>query len=172
MKQILSTIILIGMAVSIFVWKEFDRINQKDYQLQQIAEHKLKEKQELDQVDALRQKNIESKSKHRVHVLHDSHPETNTYAIILDATGSRDPDPGDELTYEWIQTSGNPVELKPHVKAPIISFEGSPGEYVFELIITDNYGATTRKEKSVIINPEPNQSPVADIKVRKGKGTI
>jgi len=40
------------------------------------------------------------------------------------------------------------------------------------LIITDNYGATTRKEKSVIINPEPNQSPVADIKVRKGKGTI
>ena len=65
MKQILSTIILIGMAVSIFVWKEFDRINQKDYQLQQIAEHKLKEKQELDQVDALRQKDIESKSKHR-----------------------------------------------------------------------------------------------------------
>jgi len=172
MKQIFSTLILIGMAVSIFVWKEFDRINRKDYQLQQIAEQELKEQQKLDQIEALRQKEIASKNKHRVHVLHDNHPETNTYAIILDASGSRDPDPGDVLTYEWVQTSGNPVQLKPHVRAPIISFEGTPGEYVFELTITDNYGATTTKVKSVKINPEPNQAPVADIKVRKGKGTI
>jgi len=172
MKQIFSTLLIIGMAVGFFIWKEFDRINRKEFQLNRIAEQELIEKQKLNQIRALQQKKISSNSKHRVHVLHDNNLETNTYAIILDGSGSRDPDPGDHLTYEWVQKSGIPIQLKPHANASVVSFEGSPGEYVFELTIVDNYGATTKKVQTVTINPEPNKSPLVDIKVRKGKGTI
>ena len=112
---------------------------------------------------------IENKNKYKVRVVHDSKPETNTYPIILDASASHDPDAGDKLTYEWIQTSGVPVSLKPDMNTAIVSFEGTPGEYSFELVITDNYGAKTRKVKSVKIHPEPNETPIVKIKVRQGK---
>lgn len=171
MKQIVVTIFLVVLATSIFIWKEFDRMNQKDTQLSRMLELEEIERQKQAQLDQLKKKTLEQKNLHRVQVVHDNIPETNTYPIILDASGSRDPDEGDKISYEWIQISGNPVRLKPHPTAPIVSFNGVAGDYVFELTITDNYGAQTTQLKSVKISPEPNKHPVVDIKVRKGKGT-
>ena len=48
------------------------------------------------------------------------------------------------------------------------SFEGTPGEYTFELQVTDNYGAVTKMIKTVIIEREPNEAPIIDMKIRQG----
>lgn len=108
------------------------------------------------------------RSKIRVMVEHDNSPITGTYPMILDATGSYDPDLGDQIYFNWIQLSGKQVRLKPNNESAKVSFLGEAGEYVFELSVTDNYGARNTIVKSVLIEPEPNVAPVINLKVRQG----
>ena len=49
-----------------------------------------------------------------------------------------------------------------------VSFEGKAGEYVFELTVSDNYGANAKAIRTVVIEPEPNVPPVIEVKVRQG----
>ena len=64
--------------------------------------------------------------------------------------------------------AGPPITLSPNVFRSKVSFEGSPGEYIFELQVTDNYGAVSKMLKTVIIEKEPNEAPIIDMKVRQG----
>ena len=50
----------------------------------------------------------------------------------------------------------------------IVSFEGTPGEYTFELTVSDNYGMATVITKTVKIEKEPNQAPIVDLEIRQG----
>ena len=169
MKQVSGILLLLICAIGIFAWKEYDKQSRIAYLNNRISAKEVNDQQQKAHQKALAKKEAENKNKYKVRVVHDSKPETNTYPIILDASASHDPDAGDKLTYEWIQTSGVPVSLKPDMNTAIVSFEGTPGEYSFELVITDNYGAKTRKVKSVKIHPEPNETPIVKIKVRQGK---
>ena len=39
---------------------------------------------------------------------------------------------------------------------------------ILELQVTDNYGAVTKMIKTVIIEREPNEAPIIDMKIRQG----
>ncbi len=57
--------------------------------------------------------------------------------VKLDASGSYDPDPVDELTYCWTQVEGPPVTLE-NADAADAFFEAEPGGlYLFELVVSD-----------------------------------
>ena len=127
-----------------------------------------REQQKLDQIKELESIEQEEKTKFKVQIPHDSRPETNTYPMILDATSSFDPDQGDRIRYSWKQLSGNKIRLRPNSSSGIVSFEGTPGEYTFELTVTDNYGLSTVITKAVKIEQEPNQAPIVDLEIRQG----
>ena len=104
----------------------------------------------------------------KVMVEHDNRPETNTYPMILDASKSFDPDLGDNISFQWMQTSGPPVKLLPNPRSGKVSFLGVAGVYGFELTVTDDYGAKTTITKTVQIAAEPNLPPIVDIDIRQG----
>ena len=108
------------------------------------------------------------RAKLKVMVEHDNSPITNSYPIILDASGSYDPDIGDKIKFNWKQLSGPKIKIMPDIHRAKVSFEGTPGEYTFELIVSDNYGAKNKVIKTVIIEPEPNMTPVIKMKIRQG----
>ncbi len=62
--------------------------------------------------------------------------------FTLDGTGSFDPD-GDPVTYRWRQVSGNRSNIvNPESPTPtIVANVGGPGIYVYELTVTDSFGA-------------------------------
>ena len=132
----------------IFFNNKLDKISEKRLQLEKMA--------------------LIERSKLRVMVEHDNSPKTNTYPVILDASRSYDPDLGDNIEFKWKQISGPTVSIMPGNNKPKVSFEGSPGEYTFELIVKDNYGAENKVIKTVIIEPEPNKSPVIEMEIRQG----
>jgi len=109
----------------------------------------------------------EEAEKYKDAVDHDSDPKTITYPVVLDASKSRDPDQGDKLTFSWVQTAGEVVELS-STKGKIVTFAASSGQYTFEVTATDDYGVSTSVAKTVIIGTEPNASPVVILEVRKG----
>ena len=88
--------------------------------------------------------------------------------MILDATSSFDPDQGDRIRLSWKQLSGNKIRLRPNSSSGIVSFEETPGEYTFELTVSDNYGKATVITKTVKIEEEPNQAPIVDLEIRQG----
>ena len=116
----------------------------------------------------LEQMALAERSKVKVMIEHDNSPLTGTYPMIMDATESFDPDYGDEIQFKWKQKSGTKVELKPNPFSGKVSFAGVAGEYVFELTVSDNYGAKNTVIKTVVIEPEPNEPPVIQMKVRQG----
>ena len=126
------------------------------------------DQQKQDQIKELENIEQDEKTKFKVQIPHDSRPETNTYPMILDATSSFDPDQGDRIRYSWKQLSGNKIRLRPNSSTGIVSFEGTPGEYTFELTVSDNYGKSTVITKTVKIEKEPNQAPIVDLEIRQG----
>jgi len=111
---------------------------------------------------------MNEREKLRVTVEHDNSPLTNTYPVILDASGSYDPDLGDKVSFEWTQLDGPPIEFLPNKNSSKVSFEGVPGLYSFELTVSDGYGAGTTIVKTVEIANEPNYPPIVDIEIRQG----
>ena len=159
-------IVIVGCAL--FGWREYERqIRARLYQ-DRIKVKMQQEQQKQNQIKELENIEQDEKTKFKVQIPHDSRPETNTYPMILDATGSFDPDQGDRIRYSWKQLSGNKIRLRPNSSTGIVSFEGTPGEYTFELTVSDNYGKSTVITKTLKIEKEPNQAPIVDLEIRQG----
>ena len=159
-------IVIVGCAL--FGWREYERqMRARSYQ-DRIKIKMQQEQQKQNQIKELENIEQDEKTKFKVQIPHDSRPETNTYPMILDATGSFDPDQGDRIRYSWKQLSGNKIRLRPNSSTGIVSFEGTPGEYTFELTVSDNYGKSTVITKTVKIEKEPNQAPIVDLEIRQG----
>jgi len=164
-----ALIVILISGFSIIKWKEYEQKVLLQITHTASAPEKIKPSPEIvSQVSLLEKMAIKEKEKIRVMVEHDNSPLTTTYPMILDATTSYDPDVGDEIQYVWQQISGPKIELLPNSFVGKVSFEGEAGEYTFELIVSDNYGAKSKAIRTVVIEPEPNASPIIDMKVRQG----
>ena len=171
MNKKISVIVILTLALSLkyFNDKEHEIIKSKgDKDLSSsLLINKRQEKIEKNRIKLEKMAELE-RTKLRVMVEHDSSPLTNSYPIILDASGSYDPDIGDEIKFMWKQLSGPKIKIMPDNDRAKVSFQGRPGEYIFELIVSDNYGAKNKVIKTVIIEPEPNITPVIKMKIRQG----
>ena len=171
MNKIISVAIILTLAISLKYFNDKKREMIKSKNSKNIDSNLLINKQQ-DRIEKNRIK-LEKmaqfeRTKLKVTVEHDSSPITNSYPIILDASESYDPDMGDVIKFKWKQISGPKIKIMPDVFREKVSFEGTPGEYTFELIVSDNYGAENKVIKTVIIEPEPNLSPVIKMKIRQG----
>ena len=171
MNKIISIAIILTLAISLkyFNDKKREMIKSKtDKNIDSIL--LINEQQEKIEKKRIKLEEMAQfeRTKIKVTVEHDSSPITNSYPIILDASGSYDPDMGDVIKFKWKQISGPKIKIMPDVFRDKVSFEGTPGEYTFELIVSDNYGAENKVIKTVIIEPEPNLSPVIKMKIRQG----
>ena len=171
MNKIISVTIILTLAISLKYFNDKKREMIKSKTDKNIDSILLINKQQ-ERIEKKRIKLEEmaqfERTKLKVTVEHDSSPITNSYPIILDASGSYDPDMGDVIKFKWKQISGPKIKIMPDVFRDKVSFEGTPGEYTFELIVSDNYGAENKVIKTVIIEPEPNLSPVIKMKIRQG----
>ena len=159
-------IVIVGCAL--FGWREYERQIRASLYQDRIKVKMQQEQQKQNQIKELENIEQDEKTKFKVQIPHDSRPETNTFPMILDATSSFDPDQGDRIRYSWKQLSGNKIRLRPNSSTGIVSFEGTPGEYTFELTVSDNYGKSTVITKTVKIENEPNQAPIVDLEIRQG----
>jgi hypothetical protein len=84
-----------------------------------------------------------------------------TLFVTLDGSKSTDPD-GSIAVYKWVLISGSGVTVSDstNVKPTVSGLKG--GQYIFELTVTDNGGATSTAQVKVIVNLSANQPPVAD----------
>ena len=101
----------------------------------------------------------------KVRIKHDGRPETNTATVILDAGGSYDPNKVDKLIFEWKQVAGKTVYLEPNPSSPRVAFNAGPGEYKFEITLTDGYGIMIKDIKIVHVLEETNDLPVLETRV-------
>ena len=170
-KRFFPFFLLVLVAGMVFGWKEYEsRVREaaKNKRTDSLTIPREPSPVTIARRSQLEQMALAERSKVKVMVEHDNSPFTRTYPMILDATESFDPDLGDEIHFKWRQTSGPKVELKPNPFSGKISFEGIAGEYVFELTVSDDYGAKNTVIKTVVIEPEPNVPPVIEMKVRQG----
>ena len=171
MNKIINITIILILAISLKYFKDKENkiINnkvEKDINLN-LSINKQKEQINQNRIKLEEMAQLE-RAKLKVMVEHDNSPITNSYPIILDASGSYDPDIGDKIKFNWKQLSGPKIKIMPDIHRAKVSFEGTPGEYTFELIVSDNYGAKNKVVKTVIIEPEPNMTPVIKMKIRQG----
>ena len=101
----------------------------------------------------------------KVRIKHDGRPETNIATVILDAGGSYDPNKVDKLIFEWKQVAGKTVYLEPNPSSPRVAFNAGPGEYKFEITLTDGYGTIIKDVKTVHVLEETNDLPVLETRV-------
>ncbi|MBT3589326.1 MAG: hypothetical protein HOK52_09360 [Candidatus Marinimicrobia bacterium] len=101
-------------------------------------------------------------AKCKIRIPHDGNSDTNTAKVVLTAKAS-DNDKGDELSYEWSQTSGANVNLKPKPNEKEVFFNAVKGEYTFEVIVKDNYNDIGTETITVKVLPELNNSPDVEI---------
>jgi hypothetical protein len=81
---------------------------------------------------------------------------------LLDGSGSYDAD-GTIASYSWNKISGAGAITIVNSNTATPSVIGLvQGQYIFELTITDNKGATATDQVVVTVNPEPNKAPVAN----------
>jgi len=102
---------------------------------------------------------------------HDSNKKTDTYLVKLDGSSSFDNE-NDLLSYSWEQVEGPDdmefVQLY-HPTEAVTYFEAKEGEYTFRLTVTDSYGASADTLKTIVIQPEPNKTPVPEIIVSESE---
>jgi|TARA_B110000263_G_scaffold63603_1_gene54810 hypothetical protein len=168
MNRGFAIFLIVIVGCGLFGWREYERQMRERLYQDRIKVKIQKEQQKQEQITELGKIDQEEKTKFKVQIPHDGRPETNTYPMILDATSSFDPDQGDRIRFSWKQLSGNKIRLRPNSSSGIVSFEGTPGEYTFELTVSDNYGKSTVIAKTVKIENEPNQAPIVDLEIRQG----
>lgn len=167
MNKGFAIFLLVVIGSALFGWREYERQYKNMIKQKHVQEKVKRERRRTEEALEIKEKNKVDEIKFKVQVEHDSKPETDTYSMILDATNSFDPDLGDKLFYSWKQISGSKIEFKPNPSSGIVSFDGPPGEYSIELIVTDNYGESTKMIKNIVIESEPNEAPIIDLEIRK-----
>jgi rRNA maturation endonuclease Nob1 len=156
MNNLTSTAVFYGLFVLMVFARQSELSNIEEERQANIVVRQEAEAREMEEAE-----------KYKDAVDHDSDPKTTTYPVVLDASKSRDPDQGDKLTFSWVQTAGEVVELS-STKGKVVTFAASSGQYTFEVTATDDYGVSTSVAKTVKIGAEPNASPVVILEVRKG----
>ena len=92
--------------------------------------------------------------------------------VRLDGGASTDPDPGDTLTYSWVQTAGEPIvtlngadTANPTFVAPTLSADT---KLTFGLKVTDNHNGVNTSTVGVTVGKKNiNQPPTAKIVIDK-----
>ena len=167
MNNLTSTAVIVALFV-LMVWARQGELSSiEDERQANIVARQDAEAQEMEDDEARAQAYQKEAEKYKDAVDHDSDPKTITYPVVLDASKSRDPDQGDKLTFSWVQTAGEVVELS-STKGQVVTFAAPSGQYTFEVKATDDYGVSTSVAKTVKIGAEPNASPVVILEVRKG----
>ena len=140
-------------------------------ELEKVFENEKLAKKKQKVAELKKQKDERKKAKElddkifKVRIKHDGKPETNTATVILDAGGSYDPNKVDKLIFEWKQVSGKTVYLEPNPSSPRVAFNAGPGEYKFEITLTDGYGTIIKDTKIVQVLEETNDLPVLETRV-------
>lgn len=140
-------------------------------ELEKVFENEKLAKKKQKVAELKKQKDDRKKAKElddkifKVRIKHDGKPETNTATVILDAGGSYDPNKVDKLIFEWKQVSGKTVYLEPNPSSPRVVFNSGPGEYKFEITLTDGYGTTIKDTKIVQVLEETNDLPILETRV-------
>ena len=168
MNNLTSTVAVMGLIVLMIFGRQSELTNIEEERQANIDARQEAEAQAKEDAEAREQAYLKEAEKYKDAVDHDSDPKTTTYPVVLDASKSRDPDQGDKLTFSWIQTAGEVVELSSN-KGQIVTFSASSGQYTFEVTATDDYDVSTSVAKTVKIGAEPNESPVVILEVRKGR---
>ena len=168
MNNLTSTAVVMGLIVLMIFGRQSELTNIEEERQANIDARQEAEAQAKEDAEAREQAYLKEAEKYKDAVDHDSDPKTTTYPVVLDASKSRDPDQGDKLTFSWIQTAGEVVELSSN-KGQIVTFSASSGQYTFEVTATDDYDVSTSVAKTVKIGAEPNESPVVILEVRKGR---
>ena len=79
--------------------------------------------------------------------------------VALDGSGSFDPDPGQTITYTWLQTSGTPVTLSnAHAVQPTFTAPAADATLTFQLTVDDGFGGTNTATVTVTVG---NSNPIA-----------
>ena len=151
---ILCMVVLLGLLELEKMWQRDQQIK-KDTQLTErnIAQEAQRKAEELEE------------KTFKVKIKHDGRPETNTVTVTLDAGLSYDPNKIDKLNYKWTQTSGKTVFLEPNSTSPKVGFIAGPGEYTFEIELSDGYGSTVKDVRIIKVIGEPNDIPVLETRV-------
>ena len=140
-------------------------------ELEKVFENEKLAKKKQKVAELKKQKDDRKKAKElddkifKVRIKHDGKPETNTATVILDAGGSYDPNKVDKLIFEWKQVSGKTVYLEPNPSSPRVVFNAGPGEYKFEITLTDGYGTIIKDTKIVQVLEETNDLPILETRV-------
>ena len=151
---ILCVAVLLGLIELEKIWEQ-EKLEKKEQKVAQLKQQKL---------DARKVNELEDKI-FKVRIKHDGRPETNTATVILDAGGSYDPNKVDKLLFEWKQVDGKTVYLEPNPSSPRVAFNAGPGEYKFEITLTDGYGTIIKDTKIIQVLSEPNDLPILETKV-------
>jgi hypothetical protein len=78
----------------------------------------------------------------------------------LNGTGSTDND-GTIASYLWTKVSGPAATIANASGSSTAINNLVEGTYIFKLKVTDNDGASSEDQLTVIVNPAPNVAPVA-----------
>jgi hypothetical protein len=83
---------------------------------------------------------------------------------LVNLAGSGTDTDGTITAYLWTKIAGpaGPVITNPASAITTITGFTAMGTYLFELKVTDNYGAVGRDTMEVIVNPDPNIAPTAN----------
>ncbi|QLF69168.1 hypothetical protein FE840_006230 [Peteryoungia desertarenae] len=92
-------------------------------------------------------------------------------SVMLDGTGSTDPNPGQTLTYQWTQTGGTAVTLssttsaQPTFTAPTLAVGDPASVLTFSLVVTDNLGLASTPDTVVVTTTSPGAADGTRIKI-------
>ena len=111
-----------------------------------------------------RQEEAKEAAKYHGLVKHDGNPETNLFDLKLDAGNSLDTD-NDNFQYEWSQIGGSPLDIA-STDSKVLYLQVPPGEYEFQLEVTDSYADSTSISQTVVIAEEPNVAPKASFSIK------
>ena len=85
-----------------------------------------------------------------------------TNSAVLNGTLSADPD-GSIVGYSWTEVSGPSVITITNANSASASISNLvAGTYIFQLLVTDNFGATSTAQAKITVNPASNPNPIAN----------